>query len=267
MSKHKVLLVTQELEPYTTLTVISKIVKTLPKHLTNEGFDVRILMPRFGTINERRHRLHEVVRLSGMNVIVDNDDYPLIIKVASYPGVRLQVYFLDNDEFFKRKTIFEDKEGNLHEDTSERMIFFCKGVMETVRKFGWPPDIIHCSGWMTSLVPLYRNTAYKKDPIFDKSKILYSIYDSPYDQEFDKDFVRKASINNMKEKDLDSYYVDDQLNLSIGAVRNSDAVTVLDTYDNKEVLDEIKKEDKPCQVITEEDYEEGFTTSYQQLLS
>lgn len=266
MSKKKVLLVTQELEPYTTLTTVSKIVKKLPKFISEENYDVRILMPRFGTINERRHRLHEVVRLSGMNVIVDNDDYPLIIKVASYPGVRLQVYFLDNDEFFKRKTVFEDKDGKMHPDNSERMIFFCKGVMETVRKFGWPPDIIHCHGWMTSLVPLYKNTAYKNDPIFDESKLIYSIYDSPYDANFEENFERKASINNMKESDLKSYYVDGKLDLTIGAVKNSDAVTILDTYDNPPVVAEIEKEKKPCVVINEDDYLDAFGELYKQLL-
>ena len=120
--------------------------------------EVRVLMPKYGSINERRHRLHEVVRLSGMNIIVDDDDYPLIIKVASLPGARLQVYFLDNEEFYKRKFVFDDENEKPFEDNQERMVFFCKGVVETVKKFGWPPDIIHCHGWMTSLVPFFLRT-------------------------------------------------------------------------------------------------------------
>ena len=197
MSKKKILIVTQEMEPYTSLGMVSKIVRELPNRITREGMDIRILMPRFGTINERRHRLHEVVRLSGMNIIVDEDDYPLIIKVASLPGARLQVYFLDNDEFFRRKQMFKDKEDNVFADNAERMVFFCKGVMETVRKFGWPPDIIHCHGWMTSLIPLYLKKAYKDDPIFRNDKLLYSIYESPFDSNLEDRFLEKASINNL----------------------------------------------------------------------
>ena len=142
MTKKRVLFVTQEMNPYTTLTEISDIVKKLAPLTQNKGMEVRVLMPKYGSINERRHRLHEVVRLSGMNIIVDDDDYPLIIKVASLPGSRLQVYFLDNEEFFKRKFVFNDEDDKPFEDNQERMVFFCKGVIETVRKFGWPPDIL-----------------------------------------------------------------------------------------------------------------------------
>ena len=170
--KKKILLITQEMEPYTGLSEIAELAYRLPLFLNDNKCEVRILMPRFGTINERRHRLHEVVRLSGMNIIVNDDDYPLIIKVASLPSSRIQVYFLDNDEFFKRKSVFEDSEGQDFEDNIDRAVFFCKGAIETVRKFGWAPDIIHCHGWMTSLIPLYLRTAYKNDPIFQSSKIV-----------------------------------------------------------------------------------------------
>ena len=149
MSKTKVLIVTQEMSPYTVASEISEIARRLPQHIQEQGMEIRILMPKFGTINERRHRLHEVVRLSGMNIIVDDDDFPLIIKVASVQGARMQVYFLDNEDFFKRKAIFEDADGKAFEDNPDRMIFFCKGVIETVKKFGWAPDIVHCHGWMT----------------------------------------------------------------------------------------------------------------------
>jgi len=158
MSKKRVLFVTQEMNPYTTLSEISEMVAKLPQSTQEKGMEIRVLMPKYGVINERRHRLHEVVRLSGMNIIVDDDDFPLIIKVASLPGSRLQVYFLDNEEFFKRKFIFDDEDEKPFEDNLDRMVFFCKGVMETVKKFGWPPDLIHCHGWMTSLVPLYLKT-------------------------------------------------------------------------------------------------------------
>ena len=144
MSKKRVLFITQEMNPYTALGEISDFVRKLPQKTVEKGFEIRVLMPKFCSINERRHRLHEVVRLSGMNIIVDDEDYPLIIKVASLPGARLQVYFLDNEEFFKRKFIFHDKNEKIYEDNEDRMVFFCKGALETVKKFGWAPDIIHC---------------------------------------------------------------------------------------------------------------------------
>ena len=205
VEKKKLLFVTQELDPYTAITEVSDIVKKLPEYAQSNGMEIRVLMPRYGTINERRHRLHEVVRLSGMNIIVDDDDYPLIIKVASLPGARLQVYFLDNDDFFKRKSGFADDAGNPYEDNPDRMIFFCKGVIETVRKFGWPPDIIHCHGWMTSLIPMYIREAYKTEPLFQSSKIIYSAYDTDLDSHFSDAFIEKASINNLNRGNLDAY--------------------------------------------------------------
>ena len=186
--------------------------------------EIRVLMPRFGTINERRHRLHEVVRLSGMNIIVDDDDFPLIIKVASLPGARMQVYFLDNDDFFRRKFVFEDAEGKPFEDNADRMVFFCKGVIETVRKFGWPPDIIHCHGWMTSLIPSYIREAYKTEPLFHHSKIIYSLYDNSLDKTFPTNFLEKASINNLEAEDLHAYKDGDNVNLHQGAISFSDAI-------------------------------------------
>lgn len=224
--KKKLLFVTQEMEPYTALSEITNVVRKLPEYAQSSGMEIRVLMPRYGNINERRHRLHEVVRLSGMNIIVDDDDFPLIIKVASLPGARLQVYFLDNDDFFKRKQIFAEDDGTPFEDNADRMIFFCKGVIETVRKFGWPPDIIHCHGWMTSLIPLYIREAYKTEPLFMGSKIIYSVYDSSMDAHFPENFVTKASINNLSKSNLDAYHEGDAVQLHKGAVEYADAIIV-----------------------------------------
>ena len=224
VEKKKLLFVTQEMEPYTVLSEVSNVVKRLPEYMQSNGMEIRVLMPRYGTINERRHRLHEVVRLSGMNIIVDDDDYPLIIKVASLPGARLQVYFLDNDDFFKRKSVFADEEGTPYEDNPDRMIFFCKGVIETVRKFGWPPDIIHCHGWMTSLIPLYIREAYKTEPLFQNSKIIYSVYDTLMDSHFSEAFIEKASINNLVREDLNAYLNGNQVYLHKGAIEYADAL-------------------------------------------
>jgi starch synthase len=223
MSKKKVLLITPELNPYTELTIISDLVRKMPS-VGSDQFEFRILMPKFGIINERRHRLHEVVRLSGMNIIVDDEDYPLIIKVASLPGARLQVYFLDNEEFFKRKFIFHNENGEPFEDNQERIVFFCKGVMETVKKFGWPPDIIHLHGEMTSLIPLYMKTAYKNDPVFQSAKVVYSLYENQISHTFSQKFLDIAAINDLSFDDLQPFMDEDRINLDLGAVKFSDAI-------------------------------------------
>lgn len=162
LTKKRILFIANEMSPYLELTEFSEIVNKLAIKANDSGFEVRCIMPRFGVINERRHRLHEVVRLSGINVSVDNDDFPLQIKVASLPNARLQVYFLDNEDLFKRKFVFHDDQEKWFDDNALRTVFFCKGALETVKKFGWPPDIIHCSGWMTGLVPFFLKSAYKK---------------------------------------------------------------------------------------------------------
>lgn len=244
MDKKKVLIVTQEMEPYTLASEIASIARKLPQHAQEKGMEIRVLMPKYGNINERRHRLHEVVRLSGMNIIVDDDDFPLIIKVASLPGARMQVYFLDNEDFFKRKAVFEDENGKPFEDNADRMIFFCKGVIETVKKFGWAPDIVHCHGWMTSLIPLYLKTAYKTEPLFQNSKVLYSLYNANLDEPFTDDFASKASINDLEPEDLVAYRQDDRIALHKGAVGFADAVIEAGealNEENKELLKDLKK--------------------------
>ncbi len=224
MSKKKVLFVTQELNPYTEISFLSDLARKIPNYASNEGFELRVLMPKFGIINERRHRLHEVVRLSGMNIIVDDEDYPLIIKVASLPGARLQVYFLDNEEFFKRKAVFTDDEEAPFNDNQERLVFFCKGVMETVKKFGWSPDIVHLHGQITSLIPLYMKKAYKNDPVFADAKIIYSMYDNELSHSFDSRFLNIAAINDLVVDDLDAFKEGEGINLDLGAIKYSDGI-------------------------------------------
>lgn len=225
MSKKRVLIVTQEMDPYTAIGEVSEKVKNLPKAAYGADYDVRILMPKFGPINERRHKLHEVVRLSGLNIIVDDEDYPLIIKVASLPGTRMQVYFLDNEEFFSRKNFFHDDDESVFDDNQERMVFFCKGVFETVKKFGWAPDIIHAHGWFAGLIPLYLKTVYKDEPIYENAKCVYSAYNGSLDAHFTPQFGEIAAIMGVDEdQDLPPYYVNDSVSLNIGAMQYADAV-------------------------------------------
>lgn len=268
MSKTKVLIVTQEMDPYTTLSEISSTVRQLAPYLHSNQMEIRVLMPRYGTINERRHRLHEVVRLSGMNIIVDDDDYPLIIKVASLPGpVRMQVYFLDNEDFFKRKQIFNDAKGKPFEDNADRAVFFSKGVIETVRKFGWPPDIIHAHGWMTSLIPFYLKTAYKTEPLFQNSKVIYSVYEGEHEKQLSDTFIKKASINNLSEDDLSAYLEDGKLSVHKGAIQYVDAVIKGQAELSDGINAVIAALDKPVLDVHGEDTPKACREFYQSLLT
>lgn len=227
--KKRILVVTQEFNPFTeTLSEIAEIAHAYSQYMQDNGMEVRILMPRFGSINERRHRLHEVVRLSGMNITVDDEDYPLIIKVASLPGTRMQIYFLDNDDFFKRKKMFSDNDGKPYEDNVDRMIFFCKGVIETVKKFGWAPDLVHCHGWMTSLIPAYLKNHFKNEPIFQNSRFIYSVYPDAVNTEqvSESVFTSKTTSNQFSEEAIEPYRNQGEVDLHCGAAYYSDGIIV-----------------------------------------
>lgn len=241
-AKKRVLFIANEMSPYLELTEFSETVNKLAIKANDNGFEVRCIMPRFGTINERRHRLHEVVRLSGINVTVDNDDMPLQIKVASLPSARLQVYFLENEELFKRKHIFHDEEDNWFDDNGLRTIFFCKGALETVKKFGWPPDIIHCSGWMTGLIPAYLKTVYKKEPVFAHSKTVFTIGQNTFKEKLGADFIKKALIHSsLKEKDLEVYKEANNTAMFRGGATFADAITFGAEKVDKKLQDEFAK--------------------------
>jgi len=241
-TKKRILFIANEMSPYLELTEFAEIVNKLAIKSNDTGLEVRCIMPRFGSINERRHRLHEVVRLSGINVSVDNDDYPLQIKVASLPNARLQVYFLDNEDFFKRKFAFTDENEKWYDDNGLRTIFFCKGALETVKKFGWPPDIIHCSGWMTGLIPLYLKTVYKKEPVFANSKVIYTLGSQTFTESLGSDFYKQAIIHaSLKEKDVDIFKDADNYTLQRGGALHADAITFGADKVDKKLADEFSK--------------------------
>jgi starch synthase len=225
-AKKRILFIANEMSPYLELTEFSEIVNRLAIKSNDSGFEVRCIMPRFGVINERRHRLHEVVRLSGINVSVENDDLPLQIKVASLPNARLQVYFLDNEDLFKRKFVFYDEQEKWYEDNDLRTVFFCKGALETVKKFGWPPDIIHCSGWMTGLIPAFLKTVYKKEPVFSHSKIVYTIGQNTFKEKMGSGLMKKALIHaSIKDKDLEAFKDTNNTAMFNGGATYADAIT------------------------------------------
>ncbi|KHJ37926.1 glycogen synthase [Pedobacter glucosidilyticus] len=245
MGKTKLLFITHEMSPFLEITKISEITRQLPQAMQDKGFEIRILMPRFGNINERRNRLHEVIRLSGMNIVIGENDNPLIIKVASIPSARMQVYFLDNEDYFQRKHVFNDGKGKFYADNDERTIFFCKGALETVKKLGWSPDIVHCHGWMTSLVPAYLKTIYKDDPTFKDSKIVYSLYPHSFNETLGADFAKKAVMKGMQEADTVNYADASSVALDKAAIDYADAVVFGAETIHDEVLNFVKNSDKP----------------------
>lgn len=265
MAKTKLLIVTHEMSPFLELTKISEITRQLPQAMQEKGFEIRILMPKFGNINERRNRLHEVIRLSGMNIIIDDNDNPLIIKVASIPAARMQVYFLDNEEYFQRKQVFRDASGKFFDDNDERTIFFCKGALETVKKLGWAPDIVHCHGWMSSLVPAYIKTTYKNDPTFKNSKVVYSVYEDGFTETMNADFAKKAVMANMTEEDTKAFSPADINSMHIGAVTHSDAVVLADENLDKDVLKFVKDSNKPTLAFNLTENFENFYTFYEEI--
>lgn len=226
MEKKRILFVSQEIAPFLPKSELSTIARKLPQGVQESGKEIRVFMPRFGVINERRHQLHEVIRLSGMNLIIDDTDHPLIIKVASIPTARMQVYFIDNDEYFKRKSVFADDKGEEHQDNDERSMFFCRGVLETVKKLGWKPDVIHCHGWMTSLMPLYIKEIYNEDPHFSDTKVVYSVYDNAFNKSWNNGFEEKLKFEGFSEKVVDQIKDGEFTSLNKAAMQFSDGIIV-----------------------------------------
>lgn len=200
MEKKKVLFISQEISPFLPKSDVCTTARNLAQGVQEGGKEIRVFMPRFGVINERRHQLHEVIRLSGMNLIIDDTDHPLIIKVASISAARMQVYFIDNEEYFKRKFTIEDENGKEFKDNDERSMFFCRGVLETVKKLGWQPDVIHCNGWMTALMPIYIKRLYKDDPHFANTKVIYNLYNDAFNNNWDKRLSEKLKFDGFDEE-------------------------------------------------------------------
>jgi starch synthase len=241
-TKKRILFIANEISPYLEITEFAEMVNRLAVKSNDSGLEVRCIMPRFGTINERRHRLHEVVRLSGINISIEDDDYPLQIKVASLPSARLQVYFLDNEDFFKRKFVYNDDRDKWFDDNGLRTIFFCKGALETVKKFGWPPDIIHCSGWMTGLIPMYLKTAYKREPVFNHSKVIYTLNQSIFKEKLGSDFLKLANIHpTIKEKEMAPYKENNNVGIMRGGATFADAITFGAEKVDKKLTEEFSK--------------------------
>jgi len=224
MSKTRILYVSQAIQPFLPESPISKASRQIPQGIHERGREIRVFMPRFGVINERRHQLHEVIRLSGMNLNINDTDHPLIIKVASIPTARMQVYFIDNEHYFKKKVTWFDAKDKLVPDNDERAIFFARGVLETVRKLSWAPDIIHCHGWMASLVPLYAKTLFAEDAHFAKTKIVTSVFDEGFDGTLNGSLHEKIAFDGIEASAVSSIELPTFEALNKLAMQHSDAV-------------------------------------------
>jgi starch synthase len=270
MGAKKILFITTEISPYLPDTEISLIARNLPQGIHERGREIRTFMPKFGCINERRNQLHEVIRLSGMNLIIDETDHPLIIKVASIQAARMQIYFIDNEDFFHRKYLLYDENGAEFEDNDERCIFYVRGVMETVKKLRWVPDLIHCHGWLTALAPLYIKKHYKGDPCFKHSKVVYSIYDDEFKKPLQENFAKKLKIEGVTQNDIKLLKeMPDFINLSKLAIDFSDGVIAGSPEIRSELIDYAKGKEGlyflPHQ--NEENYVEEFNSFYDQILN
>lgn len=224
MEKYKILYVSQEITPYLPENEMSEVGRYLPQLMQEEGCKIRTFMPRYGVVNERRNQLHEVIRLSGMNLIIDDTDHPLIIKVASIQAARMQVYFIDNEEYFHRRSVLTNKKEKDFKDNDERAIFFARGVLETVKKLRWSPDIIHCIGWFSGLVPVYLKNNYFDDPLFMNSKVIYSVYNDTFSKPLNKDLPKKLMLEGIKKEDLSLLSSTDFVDLNKLAIHHSDGV-------------------------------------------
>lgn len=265
----KVLFVNQEIIPYVPETEMSRMGKLLPEKTQNDGFEIRTFMPKWGNINERRGQLHEVIRLSGMNLIINDADHPLIIKVASIPTSRIQVYFIDNDDYFmKRAAMTTDDAGNEYADNGERAIFFARGVLETVKKLRWTPDIIHCQGWMSAVLPLYVKTAYHDEPSFANAKVVTSLFTSQLKGELGAQFKQNVVFKSATEDKLAVY--DDKFDfMELGklALDYSDAVVEASSDVNSDLLAYAKGKGMPVLNYPGEDFGSAYSKFYNEIIS
>ncbi len=267
MEKPKVLFVQQEITPYLKESHMGLIGRHLPQGVQEKGKEIRTFMPRFGIINERRNQLHEVIRLSGMNLIINDTDHPLIIKVASIQAARMQIYFIDNDDFFRRKFTLTDKTGKYFADNDERAIFFTRGVIETVKKLGWAPDIVHCNGWFTSLMPMYLKVALKENPMFSDTKVVYSVYNDDFPGQLNANMASKMKSKDLAGKPLEKYMDPTFVNVSKAAIDFSDGVIFGDETVNPEIAQYVKDNKKPLLEYQSMDtYIEAYNNFYDEVL-
>ena len=258
MASRKILYVCQEIMPYLPETELSTLSRRLVQAMQERGNEIRTFMPRYGCINERRNQLHEVIRLSGMNLIIDDNDHQLIIKVASIPSARIQIYFIDNDDFFSRKAIITDAEGNEFEDNDERAIFFARGVLETVKKLNWSPDVVHCMGWMSAVAPIYLKKVFNDDPLFRDVKVVVSLCDDRFEQPFNEGFAQKVANEGVKDEKLADLKLPSYENLYRFVIDYADGIVVASENADPALIEYARQSGKPVMEFENKEEAEMF---------
>lgn len=263
----KILFINQEIVPYVPDSNLSLMGKALPQAILEKGHEIRTFMPKWGNINERRGQLHEVIRLSGMNLIIDDTDHPLIIKVATIAQTRIQVYFIDNDDYFSKRQMAQDEKGEDYSDNGERAIFFARGVLETVKKLRWIPDIIHIQGWMGAVVPLYIKTAYHDEPSFANTKVITSLFTNSLKSDFSENFKKCVEFRDAK-ADLLKKYADPFTFDELGklAIDYSDGVIAANKNVSKELIKYAKGNNVPLLAYPGEDFADAYDNFYEKIL-
>ncbi len=268
MGKKRVLYITPGIFPYMAEDYITHVCRYLPQGIQEMDNEIRTFMPKYGIVNERKNLLHEVIRLSGQNIIIEDTDHPLIIKVASLQAVRMQIYFIDSEDFFKRKAVFRDADGKFFEDNDSRAIFFAKGVIETVRKLCWTPDVIHCHGWITALVPIFIKTCYKDNPLFQDLKIVFSAYNDDFSEKFSPDFAKKLKLTGIPKESLAKFRTPGYDALLKTAIDYSDGLVLGHPDVKATVQSYMEKSELPLLKHDENgNYVEQYNAFYDQLIA
>lgn len=268
MASRKILYVCQEIMPYLPESELSGLSRRLAQAMQERGNEIRTFMPRYGCINERRNQLHEVIRLSGMNLIIDDNDHQLIIKVASIPSARIQIYFIDNDDYFARKAVLTDADGMPFADNDERAIFFARGVLETVRKLNWSPTVVHCMGWMSAVVPIYLRKVFHDDPLFRDVKIVISLGADRFEQPLDAQFAQKIANEGVEDENLAILATPSYENLYRFVIDYADGVTVASADAAPELVEYARQKGKPVldyRQPDEEDFFDNYNRFYEEL--
>lgn len=263
MAKKKILFINQEIAPYVPDSHMSIMGRDIPQAIQEKSHEIRIFMPKWGNINERRGQLHEVQRLSGMNLIIDDTDHPLVIKVASIQSAKIQVYFIDNDDYFNKRQMEKDEQGVDYPDNGERAVFFARGVLETVKKLRWVPDIIHCQGWMSAVVPLYIKTAYHDEPSFANTKVVTSLFTKSLTNDLGTNFKRCVEFRDATTELLKPYNDNfDFDELGKLAIDYSDGIIQADKVVNKDLLNYAKDKEIPILKYKEEGFADACEEFY-----
>ncbi len=268
MASRKILYVCQEIMPYLPESELSGLSRRLAQAMQERGNEIRTFMPRYGCINERRNQLHEVIRLSGMNLIIDDNDHQLIIKVASIPAARIQIYFIDNDDYFARKAVLTDTDGKPFADNDERAIFFARGVLETVRKLNWSPTVVHCMGWMSAVVPVYLKKVFNDDPLFRDVKIVVTLADDRFEEPLETHFAERIANEGVKDEKLAILKTPSYENLYRFVIDYADGITVASAGASPELVEYARNSGKPVldyRKPEEEDFFDNYNRFYEEL--